>query len=329
MQLRGTSLPDCQKLIAEMLDHRDQWGRVLPLAQAAPDWPLVREKLETPLRRIHEQALQKAQSLFDRFPALGRELVEVLSHACGHADPDSDLAALKHVSDIRHLANHAQWSCLGDFLLTQKNEWRSRVPNKIGFPTGKEGTAPRRRYEELLAGLGAEPEFLAVLCELRALPPQAYSEEDFRMLQHMLVILRYAVAELSLVFAERGVVDFVELGLAATRVLRDDEGGLSELAADVAGRWPHLLVDEFQDTSRSQYELLTLIASGWESAGRGTCFLVGDPMQSIYMFRQAEVELFERTRRYGPGRGHGGRSIGTVTVANQFPLPCRAGQSPE
>jgi ATP-dependent exoDNAse (exonuclease V) beta subunit len=64
-----------------------------------------------------------------------------------------------------------------------------------------------------------------------------------------------------------------------------------------------LLVDEFQDTSRSQYELLTLIASGWESAGRGSCFLVGDPMQSIYMFRQAEVQLFERTRRYGLGEG--------------------------
>ena len=71
----------------------------------------------------------------------------------------------------------------------------------------------------------------------------------------------------------------------------------------IAERWPHLLVDEFQDTSRSQYELLTLIASGWESAGRGSCFLVGDPMQSIYMFRQAEVELFERTKRYGLGEG--------------------------
>ena len=56
------------------------------------------------------------------------------------------------------------------------------------------------------------------------------------MLQHMLVILRYAVAELRLVFAERGVVDFVELGLAARQVLRDDEGELSELAADIAGR---------------------------------------------------------------------------------------------
>jgi len=62
--------------------------------------------------------------------------------------------------------------------------------------------------------------------------------------------------KLRLVFAERGVVDFgFELGLAARQVLRDDEGELSELAADVAARWPHLLVDEFQDTSRSQYRI--------------------------------------------------------------------------
>ena len=157
-----------------------------------------------------------------------------------------------------------------------------------------------------------------MLSELRALPPQHYTEEESQMLQHMLVILRYAVAELRLVFAERGVVDFVELGLAARQVLRDDEGELSELAADVAGRWPHLLVDEFQDTSRSQYELFTLIAGGWESAGRGTCFLVGDPMQSIYMFRQAEVELFERTRRYGLGEGTAAVQLTPLQLQTNF-----------
>jgi ATP-dependent helicase/nuclease subunit A len=318
LQLRSTSLPDCQKLIAEMLDKRDQWGRVLPLGQATLDWPAVRAALEAPLRRTHERAIHKAQSLFARHPELAKELVAVLNHACDNVDPDSWLMALKHVSDIRHLVDHAHWSCLCDFLLTQQDEWRANVPSRLGFPTGREGTEPRARYKALLASLDANPEFLTMLCELRALPPQQYTEEESQMLQHMLVILRYAVAELRLVFAERGVVDFVELGLAARQVLLDDEGQLSESADVFATRWPHLLVDEFQDTSRSQYELFTLIAGAWESANRGTCFLVGDPMQSIYMFRQAEVELFERTRRYGLGEGTGAVPLALLQLQTNF-----------
>ena len=138
------------------------------------------------------------------------------------------------------------------------------------------------------------------------------------MLQHMFVILRQAVAELRVVFAERGVVDFVELGLAAKEVLEDEEGNATELAADISERWRHLLVDEFQDTSRGQYELLTLIAKGWESAGQGTCFLVGDPMQSIYMFRQAEVEFFERTRRHGLGEGASALQLTPLQLQTNF-----------
>ena len=142
------------------------------------------------------------------------------------------------------------------------------------------------------------------------------------MLQNMLVILRYAAAELRLVFAERRCG-----GLCRTwawpraRCCAPTRAKLGEFAAEVAARWRHLLVDEFQDTSRSQYELLTLIASGWESAGRGSCFLVGDPMQSIYMFRQAEVELFERTKQHGLGEGDSDGPLDTVAVANQFSLP--------
>jgi ATP-dependent exoDNAse (exonuclease V) beta subunit len=291
---------------------------VLPLGQATLDWPAVRAALEAPLRRTHEQAIHKAQSLFARHPELAKELVDVLDHACGNVDPDSALIALKHVTDIRHLADHAQWSCLCHFLLKKDNNWRKNVNREIGFIPGNEGRAAKDRYAALIERLDADPEFLAMLCELRALPPRQYTEEESQMLQHMLVILRYAVAELRLVFAERGVVDFVELGLAARQVLLDDEGQLSESADVFATRWPHLLVDEFQDTSRSQYELFTLIAGAWESANRGTCFLVGDPMQSIYMFRQAEVELFERTRRYGLGEGTAAVQLAPLQLQTNF-----------
>jgi ATP-dependent helicase/nuclease subunit A len=317
LQVRATSLPDCQRLIADMLDKRDQWGPALLLGPAV-DWLMVRDRLEEPLRREHQHALERAQSLFAHHPGLAQELVEILSEACGNLEPESELLVLKHVSDIRHLTSHAHWSCLCTFLLKKDDDWRRAPTREIGFISGKEGKASKDRFASLIGRLESDPEFLSVLREFRGLPPENYTEEDWQMLRHMLVILRYAIAQLRVVFAERGVVDFVELGFAAREVLCDDQGEPSEFAAVIAERWPHLLVDEFQDTSRSQYQLLSLLAGGWESAGRGSCFLVGDPMQSIYMFRQAEVELFERTRRHGLGDGTAAIKLAPLQLHTNF-----------
>ena len=62
------------------------------------------------------------------------------------------------------------------------------------------------------------------------------------------------------------------------------------LSLDV--RIKHILVDEFQDTSISQWELLERLTAGWQPGDGRTLFVVGDPMQSIYRFREAEVGLF-------------------------------------
>jgi ATP-dependent exoDNAse (exonuclease V) beta subunit len=78
-------------------------------------------------------------------------------------------------------------------------------------------------------------------------------------------------------------LDFEDLELIAHRLLRED----GELRERYAQRFERIMVDEFQDTNRVQLELI-------ESIARDNLFTVGDAQQSIYGFRHAEVELFER-----------------------------------
>jgi ATP-dependent exoDNAse (exonuclease V) beta subunit len=113
-------------------------------------------------------------------------------------------------------------------------------------------------------------------------------------------LLPFAVAQLKLVFASRGEVDFVEIAQGALAALGAPDSP-TDLLLSLDYRIQHILVDEFQDTSFTQYELLERLTAGWQPGDGRTLFLVGDPMQSIYRFREAEVGLFLRARREGVG----------------------------
>src|SRR6266516_557360 len=92
--------------------------------------------------------------------------------------------------------------------------------------------------------------------------------------------------------AERDLVDFDGLVELATAVLRDDP----DAAAGLRARWPRISVDEYQDIDPAQYELLRLISG--DGAGLTA---IGDPDQSIYRFRGADVGIFGRFAADFPG----------------------------
>jgi ATP-dependent exoDNAse (exonuclease V) beta subunit len=126
-----------------------------------------------------------------------------------------------------------------------------------------------------------------------------YTEDEWKIVKACFTLLRIAVGELRVVFAEAGAVDFTEVAQIAQRVLRGEDNLPTDAALGVSDNIRHLLVDEFQDTSRRQHQLLSSLIAAWpERAGR-TCFVVGDPMQSIYFFRDADAELFPRVKALG------------------------------
>ncbi len=187
-----------------------------------------------------------------------------------------------------------RWRALADFLLTKEGERRKQVTVKNGFPPADK--APKAAMLELLANL--DERAVTGLRRLRELPTPAQGDDE--VVRALVQLLQLAAAELWLVFRERGEVDFGELAARAITAL-GDEAAPSELALRLDYRIRHLLVDEFQDTSPLQIELLARLTAGWQPGDGRTLFAVGDPMQSIYRFRKADVGLFLRVAESGIG----------------------------
>jgi ATP-dependent exoDNAse (exonuclease V) beta subunit len=273
------------RLLADMLARREQWRAIggLDHPEAAlfeTACALVREELEQVAATLDARWQQPLLPLA-RFAAanLGDEML------AGWTQP---LAA-----EIEALP---RWRALADLLLTQKDEPRKTVNVKNGFPSGKDAKAQKDAMLEFLAALDADA--LAALRRLRRLPLPDHADDT--VVQALARLLKLAAAELWLVFRSQGEVDFAELALRASAAL-GDAGAPTELALQLDYRIRHLLVDEFQDTSPTQVELLERLTAGWQPGDGRTLFLVGDPMQSIYRFRKADVGLFLRAAENGIG----------------------------
>lgn len=299
LELRDNHLAECEQLIAEMLSHRDQWIRAFPLtgAMGEEDWNEARSRLEKPFREEVKRVHGEVYELMKAEPALGAALMELTQYACGNGN--GKLASLAGLRALPRPAAMAveHWRCIAHFLLTN-GEWRKARGLNVtaGFPPN--GKKQKEQMGFLLEKFAAVPGLREALCAARDLPEPRYEERQWETLRHIFMTLRQAVAELRVLFAERDTVDFIELSLAAREALGNAEAAPDVLLA-LSGNLCHILVDEFQDTSRSQHELLRMLIRAWESGDGRTCFLVGDPMQSVYLFRQAEVELFEQVARNG------------------------------
>lgn len=288
-------------LLAQLLSKRDQWLR--HVFDRAPRW---REKLEAGLAVEIEFA---AQSVLALFPENERGDLLKLARFAAHNLAAINQTWLSDWLDLEQLPeasckNLSAWRGLARWLLTKQGELRRRLDVSCGFPQGetpgekKLFKGHKEEMRALLERLTAHPDLLAALARCADLPEPHYSEQQWSLIQALISLLPQAAAQLKLLFAEREIIDFPELLAAALQAL-GSVNEPSDLLLALDYRIRHILVDEFQDTSLAQFTLLERLISGWQQGDGRTLFLVGDPMQSIYRFREAEVGLYLRAREQG------------------------------
>ncbi len=291
-----------ENLLISLLSNRDIWlGDVLATRQTPKAY------FEHALHTLNVETLKSAhQALQAQGSNIGLLADYAASNLMAEA-PEKD-TPLKNCVGITGLPECTPedlplWLGICDLLLTQKHEWRKTVNKSSGFPTEHNGdkVAAKARKEELynlISYLKTQPEIQSLLEDIRALPPIEIPNQQWQVLAALTHLLPIAVAQLQLVFQMQGACDYTEITLAALQALGDDEAP-TDLSLLLDHKLHHILVDEFQDTSTSQLTLLNRLTAGWEKDDGKTLFVVGDGMQSIYGFRNANVGIFLDIRKRG------------------------------
>lgn len=287
--------------LAAMLAKRDQWLQFTGTGQLQ-DADETRAKLE---RTLAQQVAARLAVVRQRMEDLGAEEERrLLRYAGVELERLDDKPQPLTTLEVERWpgadpANVVVWRAIANQLLVASGDALRKLVNKNnGFPTGDNGE--KALFHAWLKDLREVSGLAELLGAVRNLPDPAYDDEQWQVLLALFEVLPLAVAELRRLFSERGLTDHVEVALAAQNAL-----GTAEQPGDLAllldYRIRHLLVDEMQDTSTRQYALLSQTTAGWEAGDGRTLFCVGDPMQSIYRFRDAEVGQFLAARSQGIG----------------------------
>lgn len=164
---------------------------------------------------------------------------------------------------------------------------RASADRAIAVLTGLELSEPRRKSD--FDSEEAYAETKKLIKELKAVLGGFAEVAGANFLAELMAWLREFVAYFQEFKRERAVLDFDDLLLKTRELLRDNDA----VRAELQRRFKFLLVDEFQDTDPVQMEIVLYLAGQQP----GKLFVVGDPKQSIYSFRGADIEMYAAARR--------------------------------
>ncbi len=187
-------------------------------------------------------------------------------------------------AQVQHLRRRVE-----KYFLTTSGSPRQRLIRPAGE---RLAPAARKRHEAAVAALAP-----AVAAAIETLERDVSGLLARALLRVLTVAVRYYEDLLD----EHALLDFAGMLHRAVALLeRQEEFARSRLK--LQARYHHVLVDEFQDTSRAQWRLIELLIDAWGEGEGATddptsIFVVGDRKQSIYRFRQAEATLLDEAAR--------------------------------
>lgn len=288
----------CEALFSRLLRSRDQW---LPhILYGIRHHQALRKILENSLKN---SVLEKMHFAAMTMPSSLKQTILLLACHVGNYFIDNQIqhsladCAQWQYKNHPALSDMRSWLALSHLFLTKTGELRKNINIQSGF-------APKDPNKSLMLSVLTElenyPELIDALKAIQILPPITYTELQWETLMALTTLLPLLSAHLTLIFQEKKQIDFVELNSAALKALGDEDQP-TDLSLYLDYQIQHLLIDEFQDTSVTHLHLLEKLVAGWQPDDGRTLFLVGDPMQSIYRFRNAEVGLFLRAQQQGIG----------------------------
>lgn len=297
------------RLIATMLSRRDQWVHHLAREH---EFDNLRNIIEHSLEKVIQTELSELSSMMNlneirRLNDLANYALESLRAMKSEHKAFKDILSTDDLFNLEtiHLGNIDQWCMIANWLMVSDHKKiTSAFTVRNGFRAKSAGSTAeekalfdekKHQMKELAENLA---ERLSYFQRVARLPNTHFDDNQWSHLCDLVACLKLSLAQLKILFVERDRLDFQEVAIRAGDAL-DLEN--TDLALVLDYQIQHILIDEFQDTSQSQNQLLKKLTREWQVDDGKTLFLVGDPMQSIYRFREADVGLFLSATNDGIG----------------------------
>jgi ATP-dependent exoDNAse (exonuclease V) beta subunit len=282
--------------VTAMLRRRDQWLEVAMSTLRAGTVGLdeaerenvVGRAITTAIHSLHRSAIDDLTASLDA--ELRAEIAAHATEAAVRLDRPWGYSGLPDDVD--------GWRFIAELIITSGGEPRARLGRAQGFhDNGPANQLAKARLRALIDAL-SHRHLIRQIGTLRELPDTPVVLDEVTSILAIATGLALCAIELAKLFRRERAIDFAELAFAAHRALGAADAP-TDLALALDHQIKHVLIDEFQDTSAIQHRLFVRLLQEWQPDDTRTLFVVGDPMQSIYRFRDADVALFQRARRDG------------------------------